>query len=146
VADPNRSLLTCLPSFDLFLRYLKLKRGMPQTKWIIMATGVRIGGVSLAEHIEAAVLPVYGAETTKFISGAVLICLMQLRGIEPLHALGGRMGTSPLQSLLLPCLLQIGSGLTCMSKTRAQCHSFLVFFPVVVASRCIVAETGGKKS
>jgi len=42
---------------------------MPQTKWFDQATGERIGGISLAERIEAFILPVYGAEGTKFISG-----------------------------------------------------------------------------
>eukprot|EP00798_Chlamydomonas_sp_ICE-L_P015192 gene15193-21267_t len=32
--------------------YLKLKRGMPQTKWNDPKTGARIGGISLAERIE----------------------------------------------------------------------------------------------
>jgi tRNA U54 and U55 pseudouridine synthase Pus10 len=57
----------------LCVRYLKLRRGMPQTRWINMATGVRIGGVSLAEYIEAAILPVYGAEVTKFVSGVMAV-------------------------------------------------------------------------
>jgi hypothetical protein len=42
---------------------------MPQTRWIDQVTGQRIGGVSLAERIEAFVLPAYGAEGSKFISG-----------------------------------------------------------------------------
>lgn len=46
---------------------------MPQTLWIDRATGERIGGVSLAERIEAFVLPAYGAESTKFISGEFFI-------------------------------------------------------------------------
>jgi len=50
-------------------RYLKLERNIPQTKWFDQATGRRIGSVSLAERIEAFVLPAYGAEATKFISG-----------------------------------------------------------------------------
>ncbi|GAX78198.1 hypothetical protein CEUSTIGMA_g5640.t1 [Chlamydomonas eustigma] len=50
-------------------RYLKLRRGMPQSKWIDPDTGQRIGSISLAERIEEAVLPVYGAAGCKFISG-----------------------------------------------------------------------------
>jgi tRNA U54 and U55 pseudouridine synthase Pus10 len=53
----------------LLSRYLKLKRGMPQSKWIDPDTGQRIGSVSLAERIEEAVLPLYGASESKFISG-----------------------------------------------------------------------------
>lgn len=55
-------------------RYLKLVRNMPQTKWNDPLTGKRIGGVSLAERIEALVAPAYAAEGTKFISGVGCVC------------------------------------------------------------------------
>ncbi|KAF5832098.1 hypothetical protein DUNSADRAFT_12147 [Dunaliella salina] len=73
---PEGPTLPCRVSFKLSRasvllagRYLKLQRNMPQTKWIDQATGKRIGGVSLAERVEAFVLPVFGAEASKFISG-----------------------------------------------------------------------------
>jgi tRNA U54 and U55 pseudouridine synthase Pus10 len=53
-------------------RYLKLKRGVPQSKWIDPETGVRIGAISLAERIEEVVLPFYGASESKFVTGEVL--------------------------------------------------------------------------
>jgi len=51
---------------------LKLKRGVPQSKWIDPETGVRIGAISLAERIEEVVLPFYGASESKFVTGEVL--------------------------------------------------------------------------
>lgn len=53
----------------LSARYLKLQRGMPQSRWFDPQTGQRIGHVSLAERIEEAVLPVYRADESKFIAG-----------------------------------------------------------------------------
>ncbi|MEW5298438.1 MAG: hypothetical protein WDW36_001562 [Sanguina aurantia] len=50
-------------------RYMKFKRNIPQTCWVDLATGKRIGGVSVAEHIESFVLPLYGARDSKFLSG-----------------------------------------------------------------------------
>lgn len=50
-------------------RYLKLKRGMPQSKWIDPETGIRIGTISLAERIEETLLPLYGGSESKFVSG-----------------------------------------------------------------------------
>lgn len=51
---------------------MKFKRNIPQTCWMDLATGKRIGGVSVAEHIESYVLPLYGARDSKFLSGKQL--------------------------------------------------------------------------
>ncbi len=51
-------------------RYVKRRRNMPQTEWHDPRTGQRIGGVSLAEHLAALLLPAYDATGYKFISGA----------------------------------------------------------------------------
>ena len=60
--------------------YLKLKRGMPQTKWNDPKTGARIGGISLAERIEEVLLPMYGATECKFISGVDWFALITFFG------------------------------------------------------------------
>ena len=57
------------PPLYLAGRYLKLQRYMPQTKWNDPATGQRIGDVSLAERLEAAILSVYKGDECKFIAG-----------------------------------------------------------------------------
>ncbi len=60
---------TCLTS----CRYLKTRRNVPQTCWMDLSTGRRIGDVSLAERIEALLLPLYSGSDTKFMSGAHLV-------------------------------------------------------------------------
>lgn len=57
------------PPVYLAGRYLKLKRYMPQSKWFDPATGHRIGDVSLAERLEAAILSAYKGDECKFIAG-----------------------------------------------------------------------------
>ncbi len=42
---------------------------MPQCPWFELASGKRIGGTSVQEAIEAAVLPAYGSCTAKMITG-----------------------------------------------------------------------------
>ena len=44
---------------------------MPQSRWFDPETGERIGSISLAERIEAEVLPLYGASEAKFVAGGI---------------------------------------------------------------------------
>ncbi|KAG1678042.1 hypothetical protein FOA52_000838 [Chlamydomonas sp. UWO 241] len=50
-------------------RYMKVVRGMPQSRWFDLDTGERIGCVSLGERILEVLAPMYNGSDYKFITG-----------------------------------------------------------------------------
>ncbi|KXZ55899.1 hypothetical protein GPECTOR_2g1450 [Gonium pectorale] len=57
------------PPLLLAGRYCKLRRHMPQCPWFELATGARIGGVSVQEALEAGLLSLYGCASAKMVTG-----------------------------------------------------------------------------